>query len=210
MALEAFKTVLATKGLQAKGRLFSYFEPALEEEAVLVEYVEELLGYAIDWGDFAVISEWLREQVKGGLTASKRAAARTTRVTSPERTVRARKYLSIHEPAIAGPAAANLHMLDVGSHIQKRWRTTREAKRAEHHAEDARAAVEREVREKWLAEGVSILRQIGAPILRDLNGDERNDEDLVHAFGLLPCGHASVCGSGGTPGPWHGAGTTPR
>ena len=52
MALEAFKTVLATKGLQAKGRLFSYFEPALEEEAVLVEYVEELLGVRDRLGRF--------------------------------------------------------------------------------------------------------------------------------------------------------------
>ena len=121
MALTAFKSTLEARRLQSKGRLYSNFEPVLDDEPQLLVYVEELLGYKIDWGEFAIIAEWLQEELKGGLTASKRAAARTTRVTLPERTVRARKYLPIVEPAVSGQAAANLHMLDAGPHVQKRW-----------------------------------------------------------------------------------------
>ena len=183
MALSAFQTALEGKRLLAKARLYSYFEPALGDEAELLTYVEELLGHKVDWGEFALIAEWLQKELKGGLAASKRDAARVTRVDSPLRTVRARRFLATAEPVMPGPAAANLHMLDAGPHVQKRWRTSREAKRAEHHTEDARATVEREVRVKWLEEGVTILRQIGAPILHDASGAERSDEDLVHAFG---------------------------
>ena len=152
-----------------KGRRYTYFEPALDDTE-LKKYIDEFSGFVHSDEDYNEVSGWLRDELEGGLLASARDAGRVAQVPSPERAVRAKRYLDLDRPPQPGLAAANLHLLEVGQPVQKRLRTGREARRVEQSTDDARNRIAQEEWNKWVAAGVEMLKEIRAPVLHDAAG----------------------------------------
>ena len=160
-------------------RVYCMFEDVADDPESLKHLVLEVLGVGIPGEELDHYVAWLLEVLPDLEAKAAKEAERTARMDPVERTLRAKRSSDTVEPI--KPLAAAL--LLEPPRERKRWRTTREAKRAEAETPDARATAERMELDRWAAQSIEILKSLDAPVVRGPDGELLSDRHLRHAVG---------------------------
>ena len=127
-------------GVDTPGRFFHLFDPLMHDVGAIRKHVEEILDVGVAPDELDHYVGWIVEIMPVMAEKATGSAARTARIGTIDRTVMARRSLR------PDPAPVRVRMaaaLETAGPTQKRWRTTREARRQEAGGPDEREQAEK-------------------------------------------------------------------